>query len=102
MIRRRDGKKRARSLGKLTPDLREYLAFIGGRGGQKSRRYLDPAHAKQMVAIREAKKRAVREGRLEWALKRIPLSALKKRVPYSYRPATSGMGFLRVVRVPRP
>jgi len=62
---------------KLTPELSEYLAFIGGRGGEASRRWLSRTHAKQMVAIREAKRRAIKEGHLEWALKRIPLDEYK-------------------------
>ena len=35
----------------------EYLAAIGKRGGLASRRGLTRSHAKQMVAIREAKRR---------------------------------------------
>jgi hypothetical protein len=41
----------------------EYLAAIGKRGGLASRRELTRAHAKQMVAIREAKRAAVKAGR---------------------------------------
>ena len=40
----------------------EYLAAIGKRGGLASRRELTRAHAKQMVAIREAKRAAVKAG----------------------------------------
>ncbi|GEM_PF-962812 len=39
---------------------RQYLAEIGRRGGTKSRRILDPATARRMVAIREARRAAVR------------------------------------------
>jgi hypothetical protein len=74
---RKATKKRARRPLKLSPELREYLAYIGRLGGQKSRRWLSRTHAKEMVAIREAKRAAVKEGRLEWARKRIPLSKLK-------------------------
>jgi hypothetical protein len=41
----------------------EYLAKIGRRGGLASRRELTRSHAKQMVAIREAKRAASREGK---------------------------------------
>jgi hypothetical protein len=41
----------------------EYLAAIGKRGGLASRRELTRAHAKQMVAIREAKRAAVKAGK---------------------------------------
>lgn len=37
-------------------DVREYLSRIGRRGGRKSRRTLDPATAREMVRIREARK----------------------------------------------
>ena len=42
---------------------RDYLAKIGRRGGLASRRELTRAHAKQMVAIREAKRAAVKAER---------------------------------------
>jgi hypothetical protein len=43
--------------------VRDYLAKIGRRGGLASRRELTPSHAKQMVAIREAKRAALKAGR---------------------------------------
>jgi hypothetical protein len=43
--------------------VREYLAEIGKRGGLASRRELSRLHAKQMVAIREAKRAALRAGK---------------------------------------
>jgi hypothetical protein len=43
--------------------IREYLAEIGKRGGLASRRELSRSHAKQMVAIREAKRAALRAGK---------------------------------------
>ena len=43
--------------------VREYLATIGRRGGLASRRELTRSHAKQMVAIREAKRAALKAGR---------------------------------------
>lgn len=36
--------------------IREYLAEIGRRGGQKSRRTLDPETARNMVRVREARR----------------------------------------------
>ena len=36
--------------------VRAYLAEIGRRGGQKSRRRLDPETARRMVAVREARR----------------------------------------------
>ena len=44
-------------------NVRAYLAAIGRRGGLASRRELTPSHAKQMVAIREAKRAALKAGR---------------------------------------
>jgi len=43
--------------------IREYLAHIGSRGGAASRRELTRSHAKQMVAIREAKRAALKAGK---------------------------------------
>jgi hypothetical protein len=43
--------------------VREYLAKIGRRGGAASRRELTRSHAKQMVAIREAKRAALKTGK---------------------------------------
>jgi len=40
-----------------------YLAAIGRRGGLASRRELTRSHAKQMVAIREAKRAALKTGK---------------------------------------
>jgi hypothetical protein len=44
-------------------NLRDYLAAIGRRGGLASRRELTRSHAKQMVAIREAKRAALKAGK---------------------------------------
>ena len=44
-------------------NVREYLAAIGKRGGLASRRELTRSHAKQMVAIREAKRAALKTGK---------------------------------------
>jgi hypothetical protein len=43
--------------------VREYLAEIGRRGGLASRRELTRSHAKKMVAIREAKRGALKAGK---------------------------------------
>jgi hypothetical protein len=43
--------------------VREYLAKIGRRGGFASRRELTRWHAKQVVAIREAKRAALKSGK---------------------------------------
>ena len=44
-------------------NVREYLAKIGKRGGLASRRELTRSHAKQMVAIRDAKRAALKAGK---------------------------------------
>jgi hypothetical protein len=44
-------------------NVRQYLAAIGRRGGLASRRELTRSHAKQMVAIREAKRAATKAGK---------------------------------------
>jgi hypothetical protein len=44
-------------------EVRAYLAAIGKRGGLASRRELTRSHAKQMVAIREAKRAAIKGGK---------------------------------------
>jgi hypothetical protein len=38
------------------PNIRDYLARIGSRGGRKSRRTLDPETARRMVKVREARR----------------------------------------------
>ena len=43
--------------------VREYLAAIGRRGGENSRRELFRSHAKRMVEIREMKRAALRAGK---------------------------------------
>ena len=37
-------------------EVKRYLANIGARGGRKSRRVLDPAAARDMVRVREARR----------------------------------------------
>jgi hypothetical protein len=44
-------------------NVHEYLAEIGRRGGLSSRRELTKSHARQMVAIREAKRAALKTGK---------------------------------------
>jgi hypothetical protein len=44
-------------------NVRAYLAAIGKRGGLASRRELTKSHARQMVAIREAKRAAIKAGK---------------------------------------
>jgi hypothetical protein len=41
----------------MNPEARKYLAEIGRKGGQKSKRVLTAAQAKAMVAARERKRR---------------------------------------------
>ena len=48
---------------KAQKNVRDYLAAIGKRGGRASRRELTKSHARQMVAIREAKRAAVKAGK---------------------------------------
>jgi hypothetical protein len=43
--------------------IRQYLAAIGKRGGLVSRRELTKSHARQMVAIREMKRAALKAGK---------------------------------------
>ncbi len=43
--------------------VRAYLGEIGRRGGITSRRELTKSHAKQMVAIREMKRAAIKAGK---------------------------------------
>ena len=40
----------------MDPKVREYLAEIGRRGGQRSRRRLSPETARAMVRLREARR----------------------------------------------
>jgi hypothetical protein len=44
-------------------NVREYLSRIGQRGGLTSRRQLSKSHARQMVAIREMKRAAIKAGK---------------------------------------
>jgi len=43
--------------------VRDYLSAIGKRGGLVSRRELTRSHARQMVAMREAKRAALKAGK---------------------------------------
>lgn len=49
----------------MKPRLQAHLRTLGSQGGKKSRRTLDPATARKMVALREARK-AYREHRHEY------------------------------------
>jgi len=40
----------------MDPQVRKYLSVIGRRGGQKSRRVLNPEAAREMVRVREARR----------------------------------------------
>lgn len=40
----------------MADSIKKYLAEIGRRGGQKSRRNLDPETARHMVRVREARR----------------------------------------------
>jgi hypothetical protein len=51
-----------RSMTEAQKQVRDYLTKIGRRGGLASRRELTRSHAKQMVAIREAKRAALKAG----------------------------------------
>jgi hypothetical protein len=48
---------------KLRRKIQEYLAAIGKRGGLVSRRKLTKSYARQMVAIRELKRAAIKAGK---------------------------------------
>lgn len=40
----------------MEPEIQAYLATIGRKGGIKSKRRLDPADARRMVRVREARR----------------------------------------------
>ena len=44
-------------------NVRDHLAALGKRGGLTSRRELTKSHARQMVAIRELKRAAIKAGK---------------------------------------
>jgi hypothetical protein len=48
---------------KAQKHIRQYLATIGKRGGLASQRELTKSHARQMVAIREMKRAALKVGK---------------------------------------
>ena len=48
---------------KAEKNVSDYLAEIGRRGGLTSRRELTKSHARQMVAIREMKRAAIKAGK---------------------------------------
>jgi hypothetical protein len=54
---------RRESMTEAEKKVRAYLAEIGRRGGITSRRELTKSHARQMVAIREAKRAAIKAGK---------------------------------------
>lgn len=49
----------------VSKEVKAYLRGIGAKGGRKSRRQLDPAQARRMVAVREAR-RAFRAHKAEY------------------------------------
>jgi hypothetical protein len=60
---RRSACRRPKKMTATQKHIRAYLAAIGKRGGLASRRELTRSHAKQMVAIREAKRAALKAGK---------------------------------------
>jgi hypothetical protein len=58
--------------------VRDYFAEIGKRGGRTGRRELTRQQAKLMVAIREAKRAAKREGKPPPKIDRKTLALLRK------------------------
>jgi hypothetical protein len=63
----------------LSGKVRQYFAEIGRRGGAASRRELTPQQAKLMVAIREAKRTARKEGKPPPRLTRLHRAILRQR-----------------------
>jgi hypothetical protein len=63
----------SKSAAKINDKVREYLARIGGRGGHASRRDLSHKQAQKMVAIREAKRAAIKRGVNPLTIARKPL-----------------------------
>jgi hypothetical protein len=62
----------------LPRKVREYFAEIGKRGGQAGRRELTRQQAKLLVAIREAKRAAQKEGKPPPKIDRKQLALLQK------------------------
>ena len=62
----------------LPSKVREYFAEIGKRGGQVGRRELTRQQAKLLVAIREAKRAAKKEGNPRPKIDRKKLALLRK------------------------
>ena len=62
----------------LPRQVREYFAEIGKRGGQAGRRELTRQQAKLLVAIREAKRAAKKEGKPPPEIDRKKLALLRK------------------------
>ena len=62
----------------LPRQVREYFAEIGKRGGQAGRRELTRQQAKLLVAIREAKRAAKKEGKPPPNIHRKKLALLRK------------------------
>ena len=58
---------------KISDNVRDYLAGIGRRGGHASRRELSHRQAQKMVAIREAKRAAIKKGVNPLTIARKPL-----------------------------
>ena len=58
-----DGISDIKEVKEAKKNVRDHLAAIGKRGGLTSRRDLTRSHAKQMVAIREPKRAALKAGK---------------------------------------
>jgi hypothetical protein len=65
--------------------IREYLAEIGKRGGLASRRELTKWHARQMVAIREAKRAALKASVGRAATLRLDVDMLRREAGHGDR-----------------
>ena len=66
-------KSPAKSVRPIPQSAREYLQYIGALGGLTSRRALATNQARRMVAIREAKRLLIKQGKPELARDRWPL-----------------------------
>lgn len=71
----------------MSESISKYLAKIGRKGGENSRRTLTRSQSREMTAIRELKRTAARKGDMDTARKQFKLRGPKTKVAKRNRPS---------------
>jgi hypothetical protein len=88
---------------KVSDKVHDYLAAIGRRGGHASQRDLSHKQAQKMVAIREAKRAAIKKGVNPLTIPRRPLNMQgDEKRPGRRLPTIQKRSFPAYARYPKP